>query len=128
MAHRLWHIWLAMIVALGQFLPLHASVVRASAASPPGEALCCMGACCCGDPAICPCFVAPMPEPANDQRPEAPAPTRDAEQCRAMLADLARLIAHPALVRAPIPAIPQERAEVRRESLTTQILHGVWRN
>lgn len=128
MAQRIWLIWLAMIVVFGQFAPLHAAAVGPLSRTGPSEASCCLGVCCCGDPAICPCAIAPMPEPANDRRPEAPSPTRDADQYRAMLTELAGLIAHPAIERATLPGVSRERGEVRRESMTTQILHGVWRN
>ncbi len=129
MPRSLAHIWLALIVALGQFMPLHAAVTRTHAsASTAAPDDCCAGACCCGDTSICPCYIAPDPEPLPDDRLHAPAPSRDADHFRATLDAQWLTVAHPVIERRE--AFPVTRAEAPRRdpSIKTQTLLSVWRN
>lgn len=126
---RLAHIWLALVLALGQWMPVHAALARATPALPTTAAAassCCAGECCCAESGGCPCALAPAPAVPHDDRPRAPAPQRDAEQFRAMLAAAALTIAHPATERAPALRIGSDRPAPRAPSVTPQSLHGVW--
>ncbi len=125
MAPRLSNLWLALVLVLGQWMPLQDAVASASMSREPAST-CCAGVCCCGDPDICPCIGAPPATPLPDETPAAPAPTRDADQFRATL-DAARLaVAHPAPQRAQAPRLRRDHAPARDPSISVQSLHSVW--
>ena len=130
MPRRLAHIWLALIVVLGQFMPLHAAVIRAhpSTGTTVAAADCCATECCCGDRDSCPCEIAPDPEPASDLPPQAPAPSRDADHFRAMLDAQWLTVAHPAIERLTAYPVTRAQAPRRDPSIRTQTLLSVWRN
>lgn len=133
MPRPLAHIWLVLIVALGQFMPLHAAVTRAHASnSTAAPAGCCATECCCGTEigewGGCPCYIAPDPEPLPDDRPHAPAPSRDAEHFRAMLDAESLTVAHPAIERLIAHPVTHAHAPRRDPSITAQTLLSVWRN